>query len=1014
MLSGSWRNVMGRPEDSRVKIPALVHFTRLGYAYFSIKGKVRGIDYHEDTNIFYDIFRHAINRINNTEYTVDDCKKIIDKLSEKLDSEDLGRAFYNCLLYGIDDICLIDFENWDNNNFSVVTELPYENGDDNFRPDIIVLINGIPLAFCEVKRQNNKDGIIAERNRMISRFSNKAYRRFANITQFTVFSNNQEYDDTDIEPIQGSYYASSSYSKMFFSKFREQQKDYLNSKLNETDDEIAEFILRDNNLLSIKYNNEYLDNLDVNTPTNRIITSLFSQERIMFILKYGLCYKQTTDKQGITLIEKHIMRYPQLFATLAIREKLEEGITKGVIWHTQGSGKTALAYSNVRYLKDYYQSKGKISKVYFIVDRIDLARQAKTEFEARGLHVNLVNSKDDFVKDIKSVTKKTIGSKDSITVVNIQKFSEESITKKSDYDVNVQRIYFIDEAHRSFDPKGSFLANLFASDRDSVKIALTGTPLLKKNAETKKIFGDYIHKYYYNESIADGYTLRLIREDIEATYKNKLQDALKELKVQLGNVPKDEVYSHSKFVEAMVEYITADFLESRLRMDDSIGGMIVCDSSKQARELYKQLTDSGLFNVALVLHDEGTKQEKADVQKDFKKGVIDILIVFNMLLTGFDAPRLKKMYLARFVRAHNLLQTLTRVNRPYKDFHYGYVVDFVNIEQEFNKTNEDYFKELSEDIQDSLEFYNDIFKQPEDIKAELDEIKNKLFAYDIDNVNHFVTQISSIDDKKELLTIRKVLENYKSLFNLCIAFGYEDIRESFTIEKAKQLLSEVNKRIDIVNLKQSLADADNLRGILNIALDQIDFKFRKVGEEELIIADEFQNALERTHYELKERNLDPKDPQYVTLLEELKRIFDKKNLLDIEDLTTEEMKEMVKVLEDIRKRAANHNRKDQMLADKYNGDVKYMRTHKRIMETPPPIGNDIVVHRILMKVKGQVDDILSHNAMMLSNESFFLGQVKPIIMATCTEENIRPTMAQITFINNNITREYFDERNGAA
>ena len=1005
---------MGRPEDSRVKIPALVHFTRLGYSYFSIKSKIRGKDYHEDTNIFYDIFSHAINRINNTKYTIDDCKKIIEKLSEKLDNEDLGRAFYNCLLNGIDGVQLIDFKDWDNNNFSVVTELPYENGDDNFRPDIIVLINGMPLAFCEVKRQNNKDGIIAERNRMLSRFSNKAYRRFANITQFTVFSNNQEYDDTDIEPIQGSYYASSSYSKMFFSKFREQQKDYLNSKIDETDSEIAEFILRDNNLLSIKYNDEYLDNLDVNTPTNRIITSLFSKERIMFILKYGLCYKQTTDKKGITQIEKHIMRYPQLFATLAIREKLEEGVTKGVIWHTQGSGKTALAYSNVRFLKDYYQSKGKISKVYFIVDRLDLARQAKAEFEARGLHVNLVDSKDAFVNDIKSVTKKTVGAKDTITVVNIQKFSTESITKKSDYDVNVQRIYFIDEAHRSFDPKGSFLANLFASDRDSVKIALTGTPLLKKNAETKLIFGDYIHKYYYNESIADGYTLRLIREDIEATYKNKLQDALSELKVKLGNVPRDEAYAHEKFVAAMVEYISADFLESRLRMDDSIGAMIVCDSSKQARELYAQLSAQGLFNVALVLHDEGTKQEKADIQKNFKKGIIDILIVYNMLLTGFDAPRLKKMYLARFVRAHNMLQTLTRVNRPYKDFHYGYVVDFVNIEHEFNKTNEDYFRELSEDIQDSLEFYNDIFKQPDDIKAELDEIQNKLFTYDIDNVNHFVTQISSIDDKKELLALRKVLENYKSLFNLCTAFGFDDIRNCFTIEKAQQLLSEVSKRIDIVNLKQSLADADNLRGILNVALDQIDFRFRKVGEEELVIADEFQKALEKTRYELKERNLDPKDPQYVTLLEELKRIFDKKNLLDIEELTTEEMKEMIKTLDDIRKRAAAHNRKDQMLADKYNGDVKFMRAHKRIMETPPPIGNDVVVHRILMKVKGRVDDIVSHAKDVLKNENYFIGQVKPIIMATCTEEHIRPSMSQITFINNNITREYFDERNGAA
>jgi len=71
----------------------------------------------------------------------------------------------------------------------------------------------------------------------------------------------------------------------------------------------------------------------------------------------------------------------------------------------------------------------------------------------------------------------------------------------------------------------------------------------------------------------------------------------------------------------------------------------------------------------LVLHDEGTKQDRKDIQEDFKKGNIDILVVYNMLLTGFDAPRLKKQYLARMIKAHNLLQTLTRVNRPYKDYH---------------------------------------------------------------------------------------------------------------------------------------------------------------------------------------------------------------------------------------------------------------------------------------------------------------------------------------------------------
>lgn len=1008
---------MNRPEDSRVKIPALVHFTRLGYTYFSINGKVRGIDYHKDTNIFYDIFCHAINRINDTELSIEDCKKIINKLSEKLENQDLGKPFYECLLKGIDEIKIIDFENFDNNNFSVITELPYENEDNNFRPDIVVLINGMPLSFCEVKRQNNKEGIIAERNRMISRFSNNAFIRYANITQFMMFSNDQEYDDTEIEPINGSFYAASSYTKMFFSKFREQQKDYLNSKLQNDDEQIVDFILKDNNLTSIKGTVDFEKSLGIDTPTNRTITSLYSKERIKFILQYGLCYKETTDNQGIKHIEKHIMRFPQIFASLAVKSKIKEGINKGVIWHTQGSGKTALAYSNVRHLKDYYQSIGKIAKFYFIVDRLDLAKQAKSEFEARGLHVTLVNSKKEFESNIKLPGKtndEDNDHKDSITVVNIQKFSEESITEKSDYNVNVQRVYFIDEAHRSFNPSGSFLANLFASDRNSVKIALTGTPLLKREAKTKEIFGDYIHKYYYNESIADGYTLRLIREDIETTYKSDLQSTLQELKVKLGDVAKNEVYAHPKFVAAMVRYITADFLQGRLRMDDSIGAMIVCDSSKQARELYSQLTDEGIFKTALVLCDEGTKQEREDIQDDFKKGNIDVLVVYNMLLTGFDAPRLKKMYLARFVKAHNLLQTLTRVNRPYKDYHYGYVVDFVNIEKEFNKTNEEYFRELQEDVEDSLDFYNDIFKSPESIAAELEDIKNKVFFYDTDNIVNFISQISEIDSKKTLVELRKALENYKALFNLCKAFGYEEIHDKFDLKRAKELLSEVNKRIDVVNLKKSLADAEDLKGILNVALDQIDFNFRKIGEEELVIADEFQKILERTRYELKDRCLDPKDPKYVTLLEELKRVFEKKNLQDIEELTTEEMKSMISILENIRVKAKNHNQEDQMLTDKYRGDVKFMRTHKRIKETSPSIGTDLTIFGVLSSVKDEVDNKICRSQQIISNEEYFLQTVRPIIMSACTKSGVRPALSQIDYINKCLTQEYFDERNGVA
>lgn len=791
---------MGRPEDSRVKIPALVHFTRLGYTYMSIKDKERNVDYDGDANIFYSQFLSAINRINHAEFTLDDAKKIIDEIKIKLDNDDLGKSFFNILQSGINDIKLIDFddESGAQNDYTVVTELPYENGDDNFRPDITVLINGMPLSFIEVKRQNNREGILTERNRMERRFGNKIYRRFVGITQFTVFSNNNEYDDSDIEPIQGAFYASSSYTRMFFSKFREQREEELKAKMKPINTEDEAFILSDTNLIAIKGTPEYASSINEDSPTNRIITSLYTKDRILFLLKYGICYKTTTNKDGITQIEKHIMRYPQMFATMAIRDKLREGIRKGVIWHTQGSGKTALAYSNVRYLTDYFsREEGKIAKFYFIVDRLDLAEQAKSEFEARGLNVKMIKDKKQFIDDIVNPGESNTSGKTTMTVLNIQKFSKESVTKPADYNVNVQRVYFLDEAHRSYNPTGSFLANLMSSDRNAVMIALTGTPLIGEGYNTKDVFGNYIHKYYYNQSIADGYTLKLIREEIETTYKNQMKDTLDQI-VRQGSIAKKELYAHPKFVEKMVDYIVHDFGEGRNALDSSIGAMIVCDSSEQAREVDKQLNRFSAYTHALILHDEGTKQDRKDEQEEFKKGNIDILVVYNMLLTGFDAPRLKKQYLARMIKAHNLLQTLTRVNRPYKGYHYGYVVDFANIKDEFDKTNKAYFDELQSELGDEVQNYSNIFKSKEDIEKDLNEVKNQLFLYDTSNVVNFINQINAIDDKKQLLDLRQALENYKAMYNLIRLYGYEDLYEHFNVENAIKCLNEVNNRISIV------------------------------------------------------------------------------------------------------------------------------------------------------------------------------------------------------------------------
>ena len=1000
---------MGRPEDSRVKIPALVHFTRLGYTYMSIKDKERNVDYDGDTNIFYSQFLSSINRINQAEFTLDDAKKIIDEIKIKLDNDDLGKSFFYILQSGINDIKLIDFDDESGlqNDYTVVTELTYENGDDKFRPDITVLINGMPLSFIEVKRQNNREGILTERNRMERRFGNKIYRKFVGITQFTVFSNNNEYDDSDIEPIQGAFYASSSYTRMFFSKFREQREEELKAKMKAIDTEDEAFILSDTNLIVIKGTPEYISSINEDSPTNRIITSLYTKDRILFLLKYGICYKMTTNKDGITQIEKHIMRYPQMFATMAIRDKLREGIRKGVIWHTQGSGKTALAYSNVKYLTDYFsKEEGKIAKFYFIVDRLDLADQAKSEFEARGLNVKMIKDKKQVVDDIVKPGESNTSGKTTMTVLNIQKFSKESVTKPADYNVNVQRIYFLDEAHRSYNPTGSFLANLMSSDRNAVMIALTGTPLIGEGYNTKDVFGNYIHKYYYNQSIADGYTLKLIREEIETTYKNQMNDTLNQI-VRQGSIAKKELYAHPKFVEKMVDYIVHDFGEGRNALDSSIGAMIVCDSSEQAREVDKQLKRFTAYTHALILHDEGSKQDRKDEQEEFKKGNIDILVVYNMLLTGFDAPRLKKQYLARMIKAHNLLQTLTRVNRPYKGYHYGYVVDFANIKDEFDKTNKAYFDELQSELGDEVQNYSNIFKSKEDIEKDLNEVKNQLFLYDTSNVVSFINQINTIDDKKQLLDLRQALENYKAMYNLIRLYGYEDLYEHFNVENAIKCLNEVNNRISIVNLKNSIDSSEDMTQVLNMALDQIDFQFRKIKEEELLIADAFRDTLEKTRREIVDRCLDPKDPEYISLLDELKRVFKKKN---IEELTADEMRQMMGELDSLKKKAEKRNLTDRMLAAKYSGDVKYMRTHKRIMASPPPIADAITVHRILMMVKSKTDDQIAHNENILDNEEYFIKSLQPIILKACIGENVKVERQQLLFIDNCLSKEYISER----
>ena len=825
-------------EMTRVQMPALVHLTRLGYTYYGrIFDDMADKVYDPDTNILKDVFISQFKKLNPDHEG--EAEQTLKAIRQELDNDDLGKSFYS-RLKTTSPVRLIDFEHPENNVYHCTGEFTCKRDQDEFRPDITVFINGIPLAFIEVKKPNNHGGMVAESDRMNrKRFPNKKFRRFINITQLMIFSNNMEYDaEGGIVPIQGAFYCTAAKQSAPFNCFREENP--LNEDVapyikgypyGAIDAEVEKKILKDFNNQVIHTSPEYQTNLNVNTPTNRIITSMCSPERLLFILKYGIAYvnmEREVDGKIETINQKHIMRYQQMFAALAIREKLSDGVKSGVVWHTQGSGKTALSYYLSYYLSDYFAHNNKVAKFYFIVDRLDLLEQASQEFEARGLVVKTANSRAELMEQFRNNQAQEGNSgQQEITVVNIQRFAEdkERVTLPS-YATNLQRIFIIDEAHRGYNPKGSFLANLFDADENSIKIALTGTPLLADERESWKVFGNYLHTYYYDKSIQDGYTLKIIREDIETKYKEKLSAIYENLEtlVQKKDIKRDQIVEHDSYVKELTRYIISDLKRFRtIQGDDTLGGMVICETSEQARKIFAFFDDvqrelnadsshPSHFRAGLILHDSDDKDTRKQIVKDFKKNMtIDILIVYNMLLTGFDAPRLKRLYFGRKLKDHNLLQAITRVNRPYKDNKYGYIIDFANIKSNFEQTNEAYLKELNRfndpnevGAGNTTDTFTQVIEDKDALVQQMREVRQVLFDYTTDNVEEFSSEISTIEDKQELIKLKKVLIAARDCCNVVRTFGDDELKQAFTkleITRLPEMIREVQRQIDTINQK---------------------------------------------------------------------------------------------------------------------------------------------------------------------------------------------------------------------
>nr|WP_305868652.1 DEAD/DEAH box helicase family protein [Helicobacter pylori] len=715
-----------------------------------------------------------------------------------------------------------------------------------------------------------------------------------------------------------------------------------------------------------------------------------------------------------------------MFASLNVLKELQKHYEtnpkdplKGIIWHTQGSGKTALTYHLTKIIRDFFSQSNlnKKTKFYFIVDRLDLLEQAKNEFLKRGLCVHEAENKEDLSQKLKnsSIFEGPQGN-DEIIVVNIQKFKSPNEEKAPNEDPSsapkeiisktelqeatkdnhdLQRVFIIDEAHRSYDPKGCFYANLIECDKTAIKIALTGTPLLEDNAQdkaTKKTFGNYLHTYSYAESIKDRHTLKLQLEIIEKSYKEKLQQEIyrllqESITIEGIEVKKETIFNDEKYIKVMLSYIVRDLLEFRRgNNDENLKAMVVCFSSAQAKLanlLFNEVQEKVLqenpnlkilkkLQSSLILHDEQEVKEKI---YSFKHEDTDIVFVFNMLLTGFDLPNLKRLYIHRELKDHNLLQALARVNRSYNNMSFGYLIDFVGIKENYDKTTDDYLKELNQFNQGDFNDIKDMFADRNILEKDIKNAYDDLFNYPIDDVEAMTSAIVSISGMNELLKVSHAINTLKERYNLIRTSSDEKIlslKEKIDIEKISKISSMLSKKAKQLHALKNINEPKNPNDlmILEDLIALLDFKIEFKESKELHFKEREEISTKyKQAKEMLEKIPDKQDKEIQKISKELSKLLQ-------EPLTNHNFDGISHSYNAIISQLQQYNQQTTNLLNKYNNDRAYVITHKRLHDRLMEENISKGIFTLLSTLKKALDERISKRQEILNEETTLKTAIK--------------------------------------
>ncbi|MGN8379242.1 DEAD/DEAH box helicase family protein [Helicobacter pylori] len=715
-----------------------------------------------------------------------------------------------------------------------------------------------------------------------------------------------------------------------------------------------------------------------------------------------------------------------MFASLNVLKELQKHYEtnpkdplKGIIWHTQGSGKTALTYHLTKLIRDFFSPLNKKTKFYFIVDRLDLLEQAKNEFLKRGLCVHEAENKEDLSQKLKnsSVFEGPQGN-DEIIVVNIQKFKAPNEEKAPNEDPSstpkeivsktelqeatkdnhdLQRVFIIDEAHRSYDPKGCFYANLIECDKTAIKIALTGTPLLEDNVQdkaTKNTFGNYLHTYSYTESIKDRHTLKLQLESIETSYKEKLQTIYRLLQESVTiediEVKKETIFNDEKYIKEMLSYIIRDLLHFRsLNDDEPLKAMVVCFSSKQAKlanllfnevqeKVFQENPNLNILKKlksSLILHDEQEVKEKI---YSFKHGDTDIVFVFNMLLTGFDLPSLKRLYIHRELKDHNLLQALARVNRPYNNMSFGYLIDFVGIQENFDKTTDDYLKELNQFNQsgaNSDSNIKDIFADRKILEKDIKNAYDDLFDYPIDNIEDMTSTIVSMSKMDELLKVSHAINTLKERYNLIRTSNDKKIlslKEKMDIEKIHKISSMLHKKAKHLHALKNINEPKNPNDliILEDLIALLDFKIEFKESKELRFKEQEEiTTKQKQAKEILEKIPDQQDKEIQKFYKDFSKLLQT-------PATSQNFEEISHSYDAIISQLKQHKEQTTHLLNKYDNDLSYAITHKRLHDRLMEENISKGIFTLLSALKSAIDARIFKRQEILEDKDYLENAIK--------------------------------------